>query len=392
MFRLTVLSTLLMSTAAFADGKTASYRLLVADAEAPRLTVIDPGHDKAPEAFDLAASARIYLGPDGRHAWLTQPDAGLVQLFDTGLIAEDHGDHVVVAFGEPALMATRLTGERPSHFNMGGDRVALFWDGTGISTIHETAAVAAGDAAPLAKIETGAPAHGVAVPVGDSIIVSTAPEGEGLPDALRLFGPDGAEIMAIGCTDLHGEGKAGAYIAVACTDGLAVFDTSARPVAARFIPYPANAPQGAIRSLLSPRDTLAMIGNFGADHLVILDPSSEDGDFNFIQLPAPRMAFALDDSGAVGFVLLADGRMMRFSALTGGILTEAVDVTRPYSMDSDVVRPMMSVAGDRVAVSNPATGAVALLDAETLEVVERIEVGGVPRAVLLLAGEPDNEH
>jgi hypothetical protein len=391
MIRLTLFSTLLMSTAAFAENEMV-YRLLVADATAPRLTVIDPSHGDASQTFDLAAPARLYLGPDGRHAWLTQPDAGLVQAFDTGLAKEDHGDHSVMMFGAPSLISTTLVGEKPSHFNMGGGRVAVFWDGSGIATLHDPAAVIAGDATPLATINTGAPGHGIAVPVGESVLISAAPEGEGLPDALRLVGPDGAEILSIGCTDLHGEGKAVAYIALACTDGVAVFDTAARPITARLIPYPADAPAGAIRTFLSPRDTLALIGNFGADHLVILDPSSANGDFNFIPLPAPRVAFALDDSGTVGFVLLADGRMLRFSALTGRTLSETAGVTAAYSMESGIVRPMIAVAGDRVAVSDPATGTVVLLDARTLTVVDEIEVGGIPRAVLLLATAAEHAH
>ena len=104
------------------------------------------------------------------------------------------------------------------------------------------------------------------------------------------------------------------------------------------------------------------------------------------------MAFALDDAGNVGFAMLADGRMVRFSALTGQILGEAPGVTDAYAMERGIVRPMMAVAGDRVAVSDPATGQVVMLDAETLEIVDRIDVGGQPRSLLLLAAEADHAH
>jgi hypothetical protein len=147
-----------------------------------------------------------------------------------------------------------------------------------------------------------------------------------------------------------------------------------------------------IRQLLSPANTLALVGTWGADGIVIVDPSAATGDFAFATLPAPRMAFVLNETGEIGFAILADGRLVRFSALTGRILGEAADVTAAYSMERGVVRPMMAAAGDRVAVSDPATGQVALVDAETLAVVERVAVGGAPQALLLLAAEADHAH
>lgn len=89
---------------------------------------------------------------------------------------------------------------------------------------------------------------------------------------------------------------------------------------------------------------------------MIFDPSSETGDFAFAEFPAPRMAWALDETGMEGFAMLADGRLVRFSALTGRILGEAAGVTGAYSMERGVIRPMMAVAGHRVAVSDPAIG------------------------------------
>lgn len=389
---LALTTALVVAGPAIADDEH-RYRLLVADAEAPQVHVADIGVDAAPVTFDLASPARLYLGPDGRHAWAVQRGAGQVQLIDTGLIEEDHGDHSALILADPALLPATASGERPVHFNMGGDRVAIFWDGTGVATLHDASAAAGGDLSALQSIETGKPHHGVAVPVGNVTISTVAPEGEGLPDALAVIDADGTELSRINCLNLHGEGKAAGYVAFGCEDGVAVFDTSVTPAEGRFIAYPEDAPEGGmIRTLLSPRDTLALVGNFGAERLVVFDPSSETGDFVFAELPAPRMAFALDEAGNVGFAMLADGRMVRFSALTGQMLGETASVTEAYSMERGVVRPMMAVAGDRVAVSDPAVGQVVMLDAETLKVVDRLDVGGQPRPILLLAAEAEHDH
>lgn len=365
----------------------ARYRLIVADAGTPRVTVADVGHGTA-AAFDLASPARLYLAPDGRHVWALQGAAGQVRVIDSGRVTEDHGDHSATVLHAPILAAGALTGQTPVHFNTGGDRVAVFWDGTGTATLHDTQAQQT-----LVTHQTGRPHHGVAVPLGDSTILTVAPQGEGLPDALALVDHGGTETLRIDCLNLHGEGKAGPYIAFGCEDGVAIFDTAATPPTARFITYPPDAPAGGmVRQFLSPASTLALTASFGADHITILDPAAGDGDFTFIPLPAPRVAFALTDTGEIGFAILADGRLLRFSALTGAVLAEAPGITGAYAMDRGVIRPMMAAAGDLVAVSDPAAGAVVLVDADDLAVIDRIAIGGAPQSLVLLAAEAEHDH
>ena len=378
---------------AFAHDDDLRYRLIVADADAPQVQVVDLGDEAGSATFETASSARLYLGPDGRHAWAVSRGAGQVQVLDTGVVEEDHGDHSAIILQAPALLPGTVSGERPVHFNMDDTHVAVFWDGSGVATLHDASASAGGDLAPVRMIETGAPHHGVAVPVGEFVISTVAPEGEGLPDALAVLGPDGAELSRVDCLNLHGEGKAAGFVAVGCEDGVAIFDTSVTPPEGRFVAYPAEVPaEGMIRLLLSPRDTTALIGNWGSTHLVIFDPSSETGDFAFTELPAARMAFALDDAGMEGFVMLADGRLQHFSALTGRVLGELPGVTGAYSMERGVIRPMMAVTGHRIAVSDPDAGQVVLVDSETLEIVERIDTGGQPQSLLLLTAEAEHVH
>ena len=367
------------------------YRLIVADAEAAQVHIVDAEDDTTPTRVEVASPARLYLGPDGRHVWAVSRDAGQVQLLDTGVVEEDHGDHSAMILQTPALLPATASGERPVHFNMDASNVAVFWDGTGTATLHDATSAATGDLAPVKTIETGAPHHGVAVPVGDFTIATVAPEGEGLPDVLAVLGPNSAELSRVNCMNLHGEGKAGGFIAFGCEDGVALFDTSVMPPAGRFVAYPKEVPaEGMIRQLLSPRDTMALVGNWGAAHMAIFDPSSETGDFAFVEFPAARMAWALDETGMEGFAMLADGRLVRFSALTGRTLGEAAGVTGAYSMERSVIRPMMAVAGHRVAVSDPAAGQVVMVDADTLEIVDRVDLGGQPQSLLLLTAEAEH--
>lgn len=392
--RLILASAALVASAACAHADAFSYRLFVGDATEPTLWVLEPGADAAPETHNLASPTRILAGPDGRHLYLLQRDAGAVAVLDSGLRREDHGDHAAAAFEEAAsLLPVSVDGPEPIHFNLDDDKVAIFFDGSGEARIWREADFVGGDTTPVKAISTSRPHHGVAVPLGDLTIVSVPGEGDGsLPDGLAVVDADGSVLVEQACSGAHGEGHTGHYIAFGCLDGVAVFDTSVSPPTSRLLAYPHSLPdEASVRSFLSPRDYMALVGTFGADGLVILDPSSETGDFHHVTLPAPRIAFALNVAGDAGYALLADGRLLRFGALTGKITSELAGVTQAYSMDQGVIRPQMSFAGERLAISDPAVGSVVLVDAEAMSVASRIAVDGSPQAVHLMAAQVD-EH
>ncbi len=371
----------------------AAYRLIVADAGAPLVHVVDPADGDVIARIEVTSPARVHVGPGGRLVYLVQGSAGQVAVLDSGLTEEDHGDHHAMRFAAPALLEPVLTGERPVHFNQGGERIAIFFDGTGEAKLYDEPALLAGAAEPALVLASGAAHHGVAVPVGEGAILSLPTPGQNLPDALALVGPDGAERLRVECPRMHGEGKAAGFVAFGCAGGVAVFDLRGATPSARFLPYPADLPaETMVRQLLSPRSVAALVGNFGPEGFVVFDPAAEDGDFVHATFPAPRMAWTLDDSGETGLAILADGRLVRFSALTGAILAEAAGVTAPYSMDRGVVRPMIAAAGERIAVSDPAAGAVVIVEADDLEVLARIDLGGAPQSVVLLASAADDHH
>jgi hypothetical protein len=75
---LVLTTALALATPSFADPDDLRYRVIVADAEVPLIHVIDVEADAAPTTLDVTSAARLHLGPDGRHAWAVQRDAGLV--------------------------------------------------------------------------------------------------------------------------------------------------------------------------------------------------------------------------------------------------------------------------------------------------------------------------
>ena len=102
----------------------------------------------------------------------------------------------------------------------------MFWDGTGAATDYEASRRGRGRLSRryMARSETGAPHHGVAVAVGRlHHREPSAPEARAYPDVLASLGPDGAETAPRDCLNLHGEGRR-VDVASTARIGVAIFD------------------------------------------------------------------------------------------------------------------------------------------------------------------------
>jgi YVTN family beta-propeller protein len=157
-------------------------------------------------------------------------------------------------------------------------------------------------------------------------------------------------------------------------------------VTTRKLAYPPSLPPGRmVRNLNGASGFTLLVGDFGPDGMVIVDPAVQEG-FRFVQLPARRMHFLVDrNEGGTFHVLVEDGRLLKFNALTGMAMGELA-VTGPYAMDAGVLRPRLAGAGNRLVVSDPAAGEIAVVDAAAMRVIRRIKVGGQPFDVALVGG------
>lgn len=140
-----------------------------------------------------------------------------------------------------------------------------------------------------------------------------------------------------------------------------------------------------VRSLVGGASFHLFVGDFGPDAVAILDPDA--ARFAVVDLPARRLAFAMDpDRADTMFVLTEDGRLHRIDTL-GARIVASEEVVQRYPVDggSAVARPRLTAAGGLVAVTDPARSRLLVLDAETLSLRRDIAVGGTPLHVLAVA-------
>lgn len=365
---------LLAALPAAAQTETAT-RLIVADHAAPTVLVL--AADGAPMLrLDTGEPVRLHEGAHHGQVALRAPVAGRVTLLETGLRLEGHGDHADLSVAAPALLPTLLQGPRPSHVTGGDGRVAVFFDGDGT--------VGVAGPAGITQLRAAHPHHGVAYPFAGGMMLVSEAAANDRPSGVVLRGPDGAEVArSADCPRLHGEARTGPLIAFGCADGVLVFDTTTKAFAK--VPNPSDAGERMVRNLAGGEDWRLLVGDFGADGMVVIDPEART--MRRIALPARRLHFALDPNHAETLhVLTEDGTLHAISTLDGAVRA-TVRATGRYSLEGGgaVARPRLSAAGGQVAVSDPASGRVVLFDGATLAPGRTLALGGAPFDIRLVS-------
>ena len=382
------LSIALLCSSAFAEEKTA-WRLFVSDHSEPIVNVFDPMKGAKIDSFAIKGPASLQRTASGRTIFAVQGKADTVTAIASGISFQDHGDHGDIDIEAPKLTGVQITGKKPSHFVEYDGKIALFFDGDGLVRLTTEKAVLEARAE-TTTVSSGAPHHGVAAAFGGYTLVS-APNKEKpdeLPIGINVFDKSGAEIGEThACPDLHGEAASGNLLAFACASGLLVVSSGEDGPSIRYVAYPDTLPDGKATTLLGGKGLQYFLGNYGADKIVLIDPT-EDNGFRLLDLPTRRVHFAVDPVRAkFAYVFTEDGQLHQVDVVAGTV-AKSLKLTEPYSMDghwSDP-RPRVAVAGDRIAVTDPLKGVIHLVDAESFTQASEITVPGKPFNIVSVGG------
>jgi DNA-binding beta-propeller fold protein YncE len=112
--------------------------------------------------------------------------------------------------------------------------------------------------------------------------------------------------------------------------------------------------------------------------------SSEDGTISIIDLAAKKLATKVDGkvNGANRLKFTPDGKQVFISSLQTGDLTvfdaQSHKEVKRIKLGKGAAGILMDPVGNRAFVACSADNYIALIDLKTLEVTERLDVGGVP--------------
>jgi hypothetical protein len=210
-------------------------RLAVAEVGSATLRILDLDSRtvEASYTMDNEPSA-VYASPGGRYAVVVQRTQDRVQFVDGGIWQEDHGDHLHDYRQSSRLLSWRLTGPRPTHYDVqAGVQAAFFLDGNASATPPQNAGVrlltdaSIGSGQTLATIDLSFPIHGLAEPVGQKLltVARAADAPDTLPTHLVLYRRSGAtwtpaRQLPTRCDGMHGSFSSGSHTVVGCLGGM----------------------------------------------------------------------------------------------------------------------------------------------------------------------------
>ncbi len=371
------------------EDDVTAWRLFVSDHAEPVVNVIDALDGDKLDTFQIKGPASLYRTDSGQTVFAVQGGAGAVSVISTGIAFHDHGDHGDIDVDEPELLDATLEGSKPAHFVERQGNVAQWFDGEDKARFFTEKAALEGKPE-VREISVVAPHHGVAVPF-DRHAVVTIPNPEDAskrPIGARLVDVDGKQIGEdVACPGLHGSAGSGSLYALACDTGLLLISQDGDVPEIRHLPYSDKLPEGSSSTLIGGKGLQYFVGNYGPDRIVLVDPSEQDA-FRLVQLPTRRVHFAVDPiRSKFVYVITEDGQLHQVDVLKGEI-AHSLKLTEPYSMDghwSDP-RPRVTVAADKVFVTDPLNSKIHIVDANTFEKAGTITVEGKPFNIVAVGG------
>ena len=343
---------------------------------------------------------RLNPAGDGRHVAVSASDA--VTMYDTGLLAQGHGDHFHYYVQDPALTDLSLEAPMPGHVVPHGDRTAIFADGTGDITLIDPTALGEGQLDVLEETATEDPHHGVAVPLSDGGLLTT----QGTEDArstVQVLDADGKVVAETDdCPGVHGEAAAqptesGDVISLGCENGSVIYHDGEFHKVAIDGDYQRSGNQK------GHEDSPIVL----ADHKVEAEPEggierpteialidTRDDTQQLVDLGSPYWFRSLDRGpDGEALVLTYDGELNILDPESGEILHE-VPVTGEWEEGENwqEAGPMLSVADGTAFVVDPEAKKLTMVDVASGEVYRTLDLPVVPHEIQVTTGTASGEY
>lgn len=344
------------------------------------ISVLDGQTLKVAGTFGSEEFTRLNAAGDGRHVFVTTT-AGF-QLLDTV---------------QPELTDLVVPADAAGHVVRHAGNTVLFDDGTGTTTILETADLAGADGAvPAARTYTApSPHHGVSIVLADGTLLTTTgdkPSRSGAA-ALHSHGDHWDKLAENNqCPGIHGEGTAaGEAVVFGCEDGALLFHDGA------FEKFTAPDAYGRMGNAYVSGDSPIVVGDYKNDPdaegyllnaVVLID--TEKHSYTVVELPdTVKYTFRDVARGPDGlaYILSTNGSIHVLDPRAGKIVKE-FPVIAPWDGPAEWqdAHPAIAVNGATAYVTEPAANTVHAVDLATGKVTASEKLDVTPNEIAVTLG------
>jgi len=329
---------------------------------------------------------RLNPAGDGRHALVTTT-AGF-EVLDLGTWTDDEGSHVA----DPQLTDLVFEAEAAGHVVRHDGKTILFADGTGDTTIFETAALLEGELPETEVVASEEAHHGVAIELADGTLLSTLGNSD-TRTGVRALDASRTEVdRNEQCPSVHGEGAAANEVAVfGCSDGVLIYDNGAFTKVQSTDVYGRTGNQ-----YVSETSTIA-VGDYNSDpdsegylldQLVFIDTVTKTS--SVVDLPDGAAytwrGVGRGPSNEV-LVLSADGSLYQLDETTGNV-TNSWPVIAPWQspVEWQDAHPALTINGSVAYVTEPATSEIHAIDLTTGKITQSTTLPAAPNEIAVVTG------
>ncbi|MFJ4029022.1 zinc metallochaperone AztD [Paenarthrobacter sp. NPDC089989] len=344
------------------------------------ISVLDGKTLDVVKKFDTEEFTRLNAAGDGRHVFVTTKSG--FQLLDTV---------------DPELTDLVVEATTAGHVVRHAGNTVLFDDGTGTTTILETADLAKSEGAlPEAKTYTAdAPHHGVSIVLEDGKLITTAGDKTSRTGAIALEPHDGhwdKVAESKDCPGIHGEGTAaGEAVIFGCENGALLFHHG------KFEKFTAPDKYGRMGNAFVSETSPIVVGDYKNDPdaegyllkaVTLID--TEKHTFNVVDLPETIQYTFRDIArgpGDLAYILSANGSIHVLDPKDGKIVNE-FPVIKAWEGPAkwQDAHPAIVVNGTTAYVTEPATSTVHSVDLTTGKVIESEKLDVVPNEIAVTLG------
>ena len=359
-------------------------RLALFDQDANAVKILNLDNQEILATYPLEGSAaRLYTSPEGRYAVAIQRDDNLVSFIDSGLYTEDHGDHLHDYAVDPSVLSFTLTGAKPTHYTMGEETSAIFFDGSDAesSSVVVLTDEAIGSGQQVASLDLESNMHGVAKLIEDTLYVTyrdASITDTTLPAHIERYGFDGSQFSFAHrydetCPRLHGAAYNEETLVFGCSDGVLVVNLADQEAPAKKIDNPDSLiDDGRIGYIVAHHEQQEMVGVAG-NQIFVINP--EEDSIVEIKLPEDfqGLAYGFNQDGEVFYILGRDGvlRLYDVENVWADISLEVF-----ASLDDNAISPVVALSGaeDALFISEPNSKNIIAVHLEEGEIENRFTI------------------
>lgn len=385
-------------------------RLLIATKDQPKVSIWEISEKQLLEEYTLTAPANaLYSSPSYRLGIVMQRTSDKINVIDSGLFQENHGDHMDDEVEAPRLLSFSTDQSRPTHYTKTSKQIAIFYDGNAATSAPAKAGVftennlldnTAGN-----WLDYPTHMHGAAQARGNHVIstLRDAAASSTLPDKVGVYTVNAGvlaeeSVFNDTCPELHGSAQTTDKVLFGCSDGVLVLTQSGDSITSSKIANTSDITGSMRVGTLESHENLSDVIGVASGKFFVIDTLSNNItpiswlDSNVSPAPSATV-YDFADKGELFVILDNQGYITTINTNNWQVVDRFKAVASDFiNLVSGTRYELAVTPGHRAYVSDPITNQVHEIDLNQGKVTDKLQLNFTPLKITWLGIAEPSDH